>query len=277
MESGNRGPCRGPRIRFCFYRSRLRHFRHAASNHPKPMNLHLTPFVFPACLRRTKLFGFLPRAAKPLIRRLRDREKFQGARYEVFVAASFARAGFEIELLDDAIKNTKHCEFVATHRHTRTRVFVEAKSRRRRGVLHEPGELDQTHEVHGDILGLYHDAVQQAPEDGVYFIFIDANLPSTPHLHTARSRMLPSDAIPWVKATEEQLKQQWKNSDKHTVETAVIITNFADYYGNEVDPAPAGFLVTIPSPKPRTPLLDRQMLDDLMFCLQNYGTIPKQF
>jgi hypothetical protein len=67
MESENRGPCRGPRIRFGFYSSRLRHFRRAASNHPKPMNLHLTRFVFPACLRRTKFFGFLPQAVRRVL------------------------------------------------------------------------------------------------------------------------------------------------------------------------------------------------------------------
>ncbi len=73
----------------------------------------------------------------------------------------------------------KHCEFVAVHKRTKTKVYVEVKSRRRPGVLNELGTFDASTDVRGDVFGLYSDAVRQAPADSEpYLIFIDANLPS---------------------------------------------------------------------------------------------------
>ena len=48
-----------------------------------------------------------------LLRRLKDRRAFQGARYEVAVAAIFARMQYKIEWVEDTSK--KHCEFIARH------------------------------------------------------------------------------------------------------------------------------------------------------------------
>jgi hypothetical protein len=41
---------------------------------------------------------------KSLIKRLCSKEHFQGARYEIAIAATCARAGFQIELLDESMK-----------------------------------------------------------------------------------------------------------------------------------------------------------------------------
>jgi hypothetical protein len=62
-----------------------------------------------------------------LIARLRHREQFPGARYEVYVAACFIRAGFDIEFENEDDRSTTHCEFTATHRRTQKRFSVEAK------------------------------------------------------------------------------------------------------------------------------------------------------
>jgi hypothetical protein len=64
-----------------------------------------------------------------LVARLRDHDNFAGARYEVFVAAAFIRAGFDVEFEDEGVRSTKHCEFTATHRGTGKRFSVEAKRR----------------------------------------------------------------------------------------------------------------------------------------------------
>src|SRR5205807_69563 len=100
---------------------------------------------------------------------------FQGARHEIAVAAIFARADFEITLLDEAIKKEKHCEFIAKHKRTGTEVYVEAKSRRRKGVLNEPGVFDDSN-IRGDVFGLYQSALTQGPGNKPFFVFIDANL-----------------------------------------------------------------------------------------------------
>ena len=61
------------------------------------------------------------------INRLKNIENFYGARYELFVAASMIRAGFEIELEDEDDRSSTHCEFVATHKETQKKFSVEAK------------------------------------------------------------------------------------------------------------------------------------------------------
>jgi hypothetical protein len=62
-----------------------------------------------------------------LIVRLRDQNNFDGARYEVFVAASLIRAGFEIEFENEDDRKTSHCEFTATFTRTGKCFSVEAK------------------------------------------------------------------------------------------------------------------------------------------------------
>ncbi len=64
-----------------------------------------------------------------LIGRLKDVGNFPGARYEVFVAATLIRAGFELEFENEDDRSSSHCEFVATHKRTRKKFSVEAKHR----------------------------------------------------------------------------------------------------------------------------------------------------
>jgi len=68
-----------------------------------------------------------------LLARLRNRDNFWGARYELFVAAIFVRAGFDIEFENEDDGSTTHCEFTATHRQTGNRFSVEASVRNSRG------------------------------------------------------------------------------------------------------------------------------------------------
>lgn len=62
---------------------------------------------------RLQLVRKLPRK---LLQRLGSYEAFQGARYEIAVAATFVRCGFEIEWIEEKAK--KHCEFNAKHKGT---------------------------------------------------------------------------------------------------------------------------------------------------------------
>jgi hypothetical protein len=65
-----------------------------------------------------------------LVKRLKDRDKFQGASYEAFVAALFIKAGFDLEFENEADGSTSHCEFTATFKPTGNKFSVEAKARR---------------------------------------------------------------------------------------------------------------------------------------------------
>lgn len=64
-----------------------------------------------------------------LVNRLRNIDNFPGARYEVFVAATLIRAGFELEFENEDDGTTTHCEFTATYNKTGRKFSVEAKHR----------------------------------------------------------------------------------------------------------------------------------------------------
>ena len=68
---------------------------------------------------------------KSLFDRVKNADQYQGARYEMFVAASLLRAGFKIAFEDEADSTTSHCEFTATSTQTGRSFSVEAKSRHR--------------------------------------------------------------------------------------------------------------------------------------------------
>ncbi len=62
-----------------------------------------------------------------LVTRLRSRENFYGARYEVQVAAMLARSGFTIAFENEDDRRNSHCEFTVTHPSTGKHFSVEAK------------------------------------------------------------------------------------------------------------------------------------------------------
>lgn len=214
-----------------------------------------------------------------LVERLRDPVAFQGARYEVCVAAIFSHADFEITLLDESVKKDKHCEFIAKHKRTGTEVYVEAKSRKRRGVLHEPGTFDEAKDIKGDVVGLYQRALTQAPPNNPFFIFIDANLPTThqPLPQPDALGGMPLDHLRWMVEIEKRLQDDWAiEGVGPSKDTAVIVTNYAPYFGADDRRAPPSVFSIFPAPRPANPLLDPYVMDDLFFCLRHYGQVPKQ-
>lgn len=72
---------------------------------------------------------------KRLVKRLKDPANFQGAYYELVVANSLIRAGFELALENETDGTAKHCEFSATSKRTGKKYWVEAKARSVIGML----------------------------------------------------------------------------------------------------------------------------------------------
>ncbi len=62
-----------------------------------------------------------------LLSRLRNKDQFQGVRYELYVAASFIRAGFDIDFEDEDNRVKTHCEFQATFNKTKEKFSVELR------------------------------------------------------------------------------------------------------------------------------------------------------
>lgn len=65
-----------------------------------------------------------------LLHRLKDPEMFLGARYEIFVAGSLIRAGFDLEFENEDDRGSTHVEFTATCRKSGRKYSVEAKQKK---------------------------------------------------------------------------------------------------------------------------------------------------
>jgi len=210
-----------------------------------------------------------------LIKKLMNRNEFQGARYEVAVAAMIARAGFEIEFLDDQCGQEKHCEFIATQKSTKIKYGVEAKSRRRSGVIHQAGEFDYDEDYKGDVKNLLKKAITQQPKDLPYLIFIDLNLPPQPKVLLQNKKWFPDIK----KIFDDRGTPTEENPDPFN---AVFITNFAYYYAGQDEIAPAGEHLSIVSMRPKNkvyrnyPVQDIQPIQDIGSSIDKYAQIPQE-
>lgn len=113
-----------------------------------------------------------------LIERLKHKDLFQGARYELYVAATLIKAGFDVEYIDETDKTKTSCEYIATHVETDRKYSVEAKSKHRDGVW---GYVDQKQKnpLNLNIRRLLKDAIEKEAQHPK-IIFVDVNLPQEP-------------------------------------------------------------------------------------------------
>lgn len=150
-----------------------------------------------------------------LVARLRHVDQFQGARYELSVAAAFIRAGFSISFESAFRADSSHCEFDAKNRESNKVFTVEAKSRHRDGILGRPGKCDELSEIVPDIERLVRGALKK---DAKYprIVFIDLNLP-------------PSDdcgGVPeWVYDLGHRIDNERKRSEDNCPSAFLFFTN----------------------------------------------------
>jgi hypothetical protein len=195
-------------------------------------------------------------------KRLRNRDAYQGVRYEILVAALFCRMGFKLEF-QEKIK-TKHCEFIAHHKDYGHPIAVEAKSRHRQGILHEPGSFDFMKSIKGDIEKLYKDALNHAPGDKPFVIFIDLNSPSTITEFPAKG---------WYQDVKEKiLTLHTPTKENPDAYNQFVVTNFAFHYG-DLSETPSSEYLLIDSSHPRHPL-PYQFREHLLTVIENYSVVP---
>lgn len=174
-----------------------------------------------------------------LLNRLKTRDQYQGVRYEIAIAAIFARLGCDIKFLDEGEKSKKHCEFVAIHKKTGVSIVVEAKSRHRTGVIHTPGVLDERKLLKGDVHRLLNRALEKCPGDMPFMIFIDLNSPLTPEVSFRDKR--------WCKDIKKIMDRYDKPSAKRPAPyNGIFITNYSFHYEAEREASPAESLTVIP-------------------------------
>jgi hypothetical protein len=205
---------------------------------------------------------------KRILERLRHPEQFQGARFELVVAAAMVVAGFEINYEDEADGSRKHAEFTAKHR-SGVSVAVEAKSRHRDGALgfKSPGKK-VTDKIEVD--GILRAALAKEP-DAPYFIFIEVNLPPL--------KSPIGEANLWFKEmaeTADNLVREWEPGTFPA--TAIFFCNDPSHYDldNQVE-SHQYWCYGIPIKQPRHALPDTRLIEEVGRATMQRCAIPNEF
>lgn len=202
-----------------------------------------------------------------IVARLKNKDQFQGARYELFAAATCIRAGYDIEYEDEGDVTKKHPEFIAKHKVTGQVITVEAKSRKRYGVLDFHGGSKPSEQIKAGIGRLLSDALQKAGEYP-HVIFIDLNLPPDERIFFQRPIFAEiGDTIEFI----------CRNGQERDRFALLLITNHPHHYGGENEPDPGGETIIV---LPKNPLIVPDHPESIMALYQaseQYSNIPNFF
>lgn len=181
------------------------------------------------------------------------------------MAATFARADFDIEFLHD--KKHKHPEFLAKDVSRGIRIAVEAKSRHRPGVLDYPGEIDKPKALRGDMEDLLNDAFRQAPGDCPFMIFVDLNVPPV--------RGIPLQERAWfqdVRAFMESLEEPTSNKPEDF--NALFLMSFP-FHWQGTNPATLEPTLHI-IPLHARHSLPGEVMARVVGAVHSYGIVPRE-
>jgi hypothetical protein len=203
-----------------------------------------------------------------VIGRLKNADQFQGAKYELFVAATLIRAGFDLQFEDESDPTSKHPELVATDIVTGEAFDVEAKSRHHQGVLGQSGKKKKAEELKLGLQRLLNRALEKRGNRPLA-IFVDLNLPP--------ERISPSYEECLSKIRSEIERLALANNGLWPFALA-IVTNYPDYYGQFGQAAPLGMSYIVePMGMIRNPLQHPDIANRIEHALRQYGTIPNHF
>lgn len=189
-----------------------------------------------------------------VVQRLRHRDQFHGARYELFVAATFIRAGLQFEYDDETDGSRKHPEFVATDA-AGLAMAVEAKARQR-----PLGSAEDLVTIRPAVRDLLLNAAKKL-EDDPMVVFLEVNLP--PH----------ADLLVWGNHLDEVVKDI--TSEKGQCPFALVMfTNRPHLYGEFGMPDPTKQWVFF---RPHTSPVSLELTGTLTTAVTQYGNIPDQF
>jgi uncharacterized protein YchJ len=207
-----------------------------------------------------------------LMGRLRHRDQFQGAMYELFVEATCLRAGFTIVRENEKDPSRRHVEFMAVHKSTGQHVLVEAKSRHRPGVIGQPGAKQTSPDFR--FRKLINAAVEKEPKNPLA-LFVDTNLPPVraQRFYTPESMnpITPSKAIA---ALLERIRRDYHGVDPYNL---LVMSNHPQHYGEDDTVAPGNHFSGYISRQNRVPVYHELALFDLINAANLYGNVPNHF
>lgn len=208
-----------------------------------------------------------------VVQRLKNPGEFQGARYELFVAATMVRAGFELVHEDQGDGSNKHPEFIATHKRTGEVVAVEAKSKHRPGLLGFASTGNDATDFGLRIRGLLRDAFNKKAEHPL-IVFVEANVP--PELASPLSTF---DLLSRVNEAVEKADITTTPSGLYvgSAYAGILVTNTSDHYGEPGSPSRGEVLHAVWPISPRQTVADHSVLKDIVRAVQQYGSFPQDF
>lgn len=202
-----------------------------------------------------------------VVKRLKHQDQFQGSRHELFAAATCIRAGYDIEYEDDRDGTRKHPELIATHRTTGQKVAVEAKSRRRAGVLAYPGTRQPSESLRAGIRRLLKDALTK-PVLHPYAIFLDLNLPPFD------GHLLDTPWFPEIGDTVAALGDKAGDQDPFNL---IVFSSQPDHYRTDDAPATGGQILSIVGRNPRILASHPEAITAIHEAANKFGVLPNTF
>lgn len=202
-----------------------------------------------------------------LLNRLKIKDQYQGARYELSVASTFIKAGWTIEWCRDK-KGVSIPEFIATSTDSKYKMAVEAKSKHRDGILHKKGAFDPTNAEKGSMLYLFKEALAKETFGLSYAIFLDLNSPQS---------IAKSDKKHWLNDLLALFDTVDPDHNENTIDkqNLVVSTNFSPHYDGR-DTAIGGQYVIAFSPKAEHPI-PQHYLDGIINAVANVQSVPMLF
>lgn len=207
-----------------------------------------------------------------LIGRLRHPDQFEGARYELWVAASLARAGFTLEFFDEDDRASRHGEGIATHTATAKKYWIEAKRKHRPGFDYLRAIFERWPiKVDARLVA----AAMQKPAEQDRLIFIDVNRPPWKRTEV--------DA-PWIGAFRKSLnllERQPRYRDHSDQRAFVMVTNHPYHYVSNIRPDPKqhffGTPFNMPELAPASIEENYPVIFALMQSIYQHFSIPETF
>lgn len=217
------------------------------------------------------LLGDHGKLRERLVERLKRPEEFQSARYELFVAATIIRAGFDLELENERDSSKQHAEYIATHRQTKEPFAIEAKSRRVPGVLGFQGEPVPEEDFKLDVRQL----IKRALEKNItlpYIVFLDANMPPG-YANTRREEWIAN-----VNRAVQLADSVFSDVGIRvgSVFNLLVVTNVPDHYGESAGPLPDPVFYRLQPAEARR-VVKYAVFDDIERALTQSHRVPSEF
>jgi hypothetical protein len=202
-----------------------------------------------------------------LVKRLRHKGNFQGARYELYAIATCIRAGCDIAFEDETDGLRRHVELTATHRATGQKFALEAKSRHLPGVLGRDGERVPDEQVRVKIRHLIADAIDK-PTTEPFVIFLDLNLPPS---------LLEPLSKEWFEKIGDPVIKEFGETGGHDPWNMLLFTNSPHHYGEDTEVAPTGNVVGLLGRNTKVTMQNPEVLNVVFEAARKFGNLPNSF